>query len=59
LEFLLNLNRLNVAISRARALAVLVCSPALLEAASDDPDRLRPVNALCEFAGRAERIRRH
>ncbi|MCL8207391.1 MAG: TM0106 family RecB-like putative nuclease [Actinomycetia bacterium] len=56
LEFLLSLNRLNVAVSRARALAVLVCSSALLEAAPDDPDRLLLVNALCEFARRAQEI---
>ena len=31
LEFLLSRNRLNVAISRARCLAYLVCSPRLLE----------------------------
>ena len=33
LEFLFSRNRLNVAISRAQCLAVLVCSPRLLEAA--------------------------
>jgi uncharacterized protein len=37
LEFLFSLNRLNVAISRARALAVLVCSPELLRGAVPHP----------------------
>ncbi len=49
MEFLFSLNRLNVAISRAQALAVLVGSPALLRAWSADPERLRLVNALCRF----------
>ena len=46
MEFLFSLNRLNVAISRAQALAVLVGSPELLRAWSPDPERLRLVNAL-------------
>jgi superfamily I DNA and/or RNA helicase len=50
MEFLLSLNRLNVAISRAQVLAVLVGSPALLSAWSEDPERVRLVNALCRFA---------
>lgn len=48
-EFLFSLNRLNVAVSRARALAVLVCDPALLQARCSSPDQLRLVNALCRF----------
>jgi predicted RecB family nuclease len=53
MEFLFSLNRLNVAISRAQVLAVLVGSPALLSAWSEDPERLRLVNALCRFVLRA------
>ncbi|HMD01449.1 MAG TPA: TM0106 family RecB-like putative nuclease, partial [Candidatus Baltobacteraceae bacterium] len=49
LEFLFNRNRLNVAVSRARALAILVCSPALLETRCTNVDQLRMVNALCRF----------
>jgi predicted RecB family nuclease len=49
MEFLFSVNRLNVAISRAQVLAVLVGSPALLTAWSEDPERLRLVNALCRF----------
>ncbi|MCL8208868.1 MAG: TM0106 family RecB-like putative nuclease [Actinomycetia bacterium] len=59
LEFLYSLNRLNVAVSRARALAVLVCSPALLEATPADPERMRLVNALCGLVQRAEPVPWH
>ncbi|GAA1243242.1 TM0106 family RecB-like putative nuclease [Oryzihumus leptocrescens] len=49
-EFLYDLHRLNVAVSRAQALAVIVCSPALLNASVSTPEQLRRVNALCRFA---------
>jgi uncharacterized protein len=49
LEFLLSLNRLNVAVSRARGLAVLVASPRLLEARCRTPHQLRLANALCRL----------
>jgi superfamily I DNA and/or RNA helicase len=48
--FLYDLHRLNVAVSRAQALSVLVCSPDLLDAAVHTPEQLRRVNALCRFA---------
>jgi predicted RecB family nuclease len=48
-DFLLSTNRLNVAVSRARALAVLVGSPALLRAPCNTTNQLRLVNALCRF----------
>lgn len=56
MEFLYSLNRVNVAISRARGLAVLVCSPDLLEVRCRTPRQMRLVNALCrlvELAGAA------
>ncbi|MGH2519046.1 MAG: TM0106 family RecB-like putative nuclease, partial [Chloroflexota bacterium] len=40
-EFLYSLNRLNVAISRARGLAVLICSPALLSIRCRTPQHMR------------------
>jgi uncharacterized protein len=49
LEFLFSRNRLNVAISRARALAVLVCSPRLLETRCRTVDQMRLANGLCGF----------
>jgi uncharacterized protein len=45
-SFLYDLHRLNVAISRARCVAVVVASPALLDAAVRTPDELRSVNGL-------------
>jgi superfamily I DNA and/or RNA helicase len=49
LEFLLSRNRLNVAISRARCLAYLVCSPRLLEVNAHTIAQMRLANALCRF----------
>jgi uncharacterized protein len=49
LEFLYSGNRLNVAISRARGLAVLVANPALLRVACHTPEQMRLVNALCRL----------
>ena len=52
LEFLYSINRLNVAVSRARALALVVASPALLAARCRTPEQLRLVNALCRLSER-------
>ena len=54
LEFLLSRNRLNVAISRARCLAYLVCSPRLLEVNARTIPQMRLANALCRFVEIAE-----
>ena len=54
LEFLFSLNRLNVAVSRARGLSVLVCSPELLRARCHTPEQMRLVNALCRFVEMAD-----
>jgi len=53
-EFLFSRNRLNVAISRARCLAVLVCNPRLLDIHATSIEQMRLVNALCAFAEQAE-----
>ena len=45
-NFLYDLHRLNVAISRARCVAIVIGSPALLDAAVSTPDQLRAVNGL-------------
>jgi uncharacterized protein len=47
IEFLFSRNRLNVAISRARCLAVIVASPGLLDAPCSRIEQMRLVNALC------------
>ncbi|MGB3827766.1 MAG: TM0106 family RecB-like putative nuclease [Ornithinimicrobium sp.] len=52
-DFLYDTHRLNVAISRAKALAVIVASPDLLEAPVNTPEQLRAVNALCRFVDAA------
>nr|MBA2332364.1 DNA2/NAM7 family helicase [Actinomycetota bacterium] len=54
LEFLLSRNRLNVAISRARCLAYLVCSPRLLEVNARSIGQMRLANALCRLVDLAE-----
>jgi uncharacterized protein len=54
LSFLFSRNRLNVAISRAQCLAVLVCSPRLLEARCRSIEEMELVNALCRLVEVAE-----
>ena len=54
LEFLFSRNRLNVAISRAQSLAVLVASPKLLEIRCRTIEQMRMVNALCRFVEEAD-----
>lgn len=49
-DFLYSLNRLNVAISRAQALSIVVFSPKLLLLRPSDPQRLRLANALCRLS---------
>lgn len=55
-DFLLDIHRLNVAVSRARAMCILVGSPALLDAEVHNPHQLRLVNALCRYVERAPHI---
>jgi len=54
LAFLFSRNRLNVAISRAQCLAILVCSPRLLEARCHSIEEMQLVNALCRLVEVAE-----
>jgi uncharacterized protein len=49
MEFLFSLNRLNVATSRARCLAVLVASPRMYEAECRTPRQMQLANALCRY----------
>jgi superfamily I DNA and/or RNA helicase len=55
-EFLYSKNRLNVAISRARTLSVIVASPQLLEIACQTIDQMRLVNTLCWVKAYTERL---
>jgi len=47
IEFLYSKNRLNVAISRARCLSVIVASPRLLEIPCETVEQMQLVNTLC------------
>jgi superfamily I DNA and/or RNA helicase len=50
-DFLYSINRLNVAVSRARALAFVVCSPELLLLRPRSAEQMRLANALCVMSG--------
>ena len=50
MEFLYDLHRLNVAVSRARSISVVVCSPELLRVLCRTPSQMRLANALCRYA---------
>jgi len=52
--FLFSRNRLNVAISRAECLAILVCSPRLLETRCHSIDDMMLVNAPCRLVEYAD-----
>ncbi|MBI3745894.1 MAG: AAA family ATPase, partial [Chloroflexi bacterium] len=58
MTFLYSANRLNVAVSRARSLAIMVASPTLLEAGCRTPEQMRLVDAFCRFVELAEDQRR-
>jgi hypothetical protein len=49
MEFLYSLNRLNVATSRARCIAIVVASPELVRVACHTPRQMQLANALCRF----------
>jgi predicted RecB family nuclease len=49
MEFLYSLNRLNVAISRARCVAVIVASPSLFQVQCKTPRQVTLANALCRY----------
>ncbi|MDA1370241.1 MAG: TM0106 family RecB-like putative nuclease [Proteobacteria bacterium] len=56
MEFLYSGNRLNVAISRAQCLAILVASPQVFEAECKMPRQMQLVNAFCRYLEMAESI---
>lgn len=53
IEFLFSRNRLNVAISRARCVSIVVCSPDLLRIPCSTPDQMALVNTLAWFVSEA------
>ena len=55
-EFLYDKNRLNVAVSRAQALAVVIASPALLSVECKTIDQVKLANMLCRYVECAEAI---
>jgi superfamily I DNA and/or RNA helicase len=55
-EFLFSRNRLNVAISRARCLAIVVASPRLLDVDCSTAEQMQLVNGLCRFVEMARAI---
>lgn len=52
-DFVANRNRLNVAVSRARSLVVLVGSPRLPTASATSVEQLRGINTLCRLVEHA------
>ncbi len=57
-DFLFSKNRLNVAISRARSLAIVVANPSLLSIKCKTPEDMALVNTLCwvrDYAGHFDR----
>ncbi|WP_142604406.1 AAA domain-containing protein [Solitalea koreensis] len=55
MEFLYSLERLNVAVSRAKAVFILVASPKLFEPDCMSPQQMKLANALCRLREMAVR----
>jgi predicted RecB family nuclease len=49
MEFLYSLNRLNVAVSRAKCVCVLIAAPAIFEPACTTPRQMQLANAYCRY----------
>jgi predicted RecB family nuclease len=49
MDFLYSSNRLNVAVSRAKSLFILVASPKLLEPDCRNPEQMKLANAFCRY----------
>jgi uncharacterized protein len=56
MEFLYSLNRLNVAVSRARCVAVIVANPALFQVQCRTPRQIELANAFCRYLEMAYRV---
>ena len=55
-DFLFSKNRLNVAISRARCLAYLICTDELLDTRARTVEEMALISALCSFVERAKAV---
>jgi predicted RecB family nuclease len=49
MEFLYSLNRLNVAVSRAKAVCIIVANPQLFEPDCKSPEQMKLANAFCRY----------
>jgi uncharacterized protein len=49
MEFLYSANRFNVAVSRAKCLAILVASPRVFDAECKTPRQMQLANAFCRY----------
>jgi len=58
MEFLYSANRFNVAISRAKCVAVLVASPRVFEAECRTPRQMQLANAFCRYLELSQSIKR-
>ncbi len=56
MEFLYSSNRFNVAISRAKCLAILIASPSIFEAECKTPRQMQLANAFCRYLELAQMI---
>lgn len=56
MEFLYSANRLNVAISRAQCVAILIASPDIFEADCKTPHQMQLANAFCRYLETAKLI---
>jgi predicted RecB family nuclease len=57
MEFLYSLNRLNVAVSRAKCLCILVASPSVFDAECKTPRQMQLANAYCRYLELATTVR--
>ena len=56
MEFLYSLNRFNVAISRAKCMAILIASPSVFEADCKTPHQMQLANTFCRYLEMAQPI---
>jgi len=56
MEFLYSLNRLNVAVSRAQCVAVIVASPTLFQVQCKTPRQIELANAFCRYLEMAQAV---